>query len=124
MTITDEVQQAKELLRANGFIVLTAKSYYAAQERQRCAEVTAQSAIADRDGQRQWMERDIFPRLDHLSDRLTFVYGIARARGASVVELGGSVDLPADAPNCSGRETASPDLVHPAAMLTVVPADV
>lgn len=88
-TLAEQIADAKKLLVDNGHVVLRESSYRKAQERQRMAETRAFIADEQRDGQRKWMERDVFPRERYLADRLTFVYGVARAHGATAEELSG-----------------------------------
>lgn len=75
-------------LEAEGYVVLRAKSYRQAQERQRVAEALRWAAERDREGTRDWA-LDAFAEQRRLRDRLTFVYGVARAHGATVEELSG-----------------------------------
>lgn len=75
-------------LEADGFVVLRAKSYRQAQERQRVSEALRRSAWEQVESTRRWAET-AFAEQRRLSDRLTFVYGVARAHGATVDELRG-----------------------------------
>lgn len=84
----DDIREAKELLQAEGYVVLRAKSYYQAQERQRVAEALRAMAEEMRASQDRWMREDVFPEKRRLHERLTFVYGVARAHGATIEELG------------------------------------
>lgn len=84
-----DVQAAKELLEGSGFVVLREKSYRRAQERQRVAEAMRDYAEELREHQDRWLRADVLPRERELSDRLSFVYGVARAHGVSVEELSG-----------------------------------
>lgn len=76
---------------ADGNIVLKPASYYRLLERVRTAEALQAAAEEARANVYAWVDRDVVPRERDLSDRLTFVYGVARARGATVEELGGSI---------------------------------
>ena len=83
---TDEVRAARELLEANGYVVLRAKSYRQAQERQRVAQALLAAEKQCSEGTRQWAA-DAHREQRRLADRLTHVYGVARAHGATVDEL-------------------------------------
>jgi len=83
----DLVAAAKTLLKANGFVVLREKSYRQAQERQRVAEALREAADSDREAHYEWMRREVFPEERRLRDRCMFLYGAARAHGATVEEL-------------------------------------
>lgn len=83
--------EAKATLEAEGFVVLREKSYRAARERQRRAECQREWAERDAADSRHWA-RNCLAEERYLRDRLTFVYGVARAHGATVEELGGSVE--------------------------------
>jgi hypothetical protein len=81
-----EIRRAKTTLEATGHVVLKAKSHRAAQERQRIAEAYRAHAEDDAESSRQWA-RDCLAEERFLRERLTFVYGVARAHGATVEEL-------------------------------------
>jgi hypothetical protein len=86
-----EIDIAKQILTASGHVVLKASSYAKAQERQRIAEVMAADA---RDRERvsdKWWRETILPELFSYRDRVTFLYGAARAAGCTVEELSGDV---------------------------------
>ena len=87
------------MLEAAGYVILKARSYRQAQERQRVAEALRAYAQRHEADLRAWMERDVFPRERYMTDRCTFLYGVARAHGATVEELGGS--LATDRPETS-----------------------
>jgi hypothetical protein len=80
---------AKALLESSGYVVLREKSYRQAQERQRIAEAMREYAEELREGQDRWLRSEVLPRERFLADRLTFLYGVARAHGATVEELRG-----------------------------------
>lgn len=80
------VDNARRLLEASGFVVLREKSYRQAQERQRVAEALRASAEQEAGHARQWA-RDCLTEERRLRDRITHVYGIAQAHGATVEEL-------------------------------------
>jgi len=79
----------REALRQWGYVTLKAKSYRAAQERQRIAECMAEMAKEDAEHARSWAI-NCLDEERRLRDRLTFVYGVARAHGASIEDLSGS----------------------------------
>lgn len=103
MTANAEFAKAKELLEAAGFVVLREKSYRQAQERQRIAECRREGAEEARAAAMAWA-RDCLTEERRLRDRLTFVYGIAQAHGATTEELSGSpVEIPAVQINIESR---------------------
>lgn len=87
MTRQVSLDYFREQLEAAGYVVLKAKSYRQAQERQRIAEAMKDYAEERRADQDRWMREDVFPEERRLRERLTFVYGVARAKGATVEEL-------------------------------------
>lgn len=93
------IDQAKKLLQANDFVVLRARSHRQAQERQRVAEARVKFEEMEAEHARQWA-LECLARERHLADRCTFLYGAARAHGATIEELGGS--LHASCPHCGG----------------------
>lgn len=84
------VDDARALLESQGYVVLRAKSYRQAQERQRVAEAYQRAAEEDAENTRRWA-LDCLNQERKLRDRCTFLYGVARAHGATVEELGGSL---------------------------------
>ena len=82
------VEQAKALLESNGFVVLRAKSYRQAQERQRVAEALREYAEQEAEQTRRWA-LDCLGEERRLRDRCTFLYGAATRRGATADELAG-----------------------------------
>lgn len=72
-----------------GFTILRTKSYRAAQERQRVAEVMREMAEEDKRTQREWMERDVFPWERHLVNRLNHVAALAKGLGATAEDFVG-----------------------------------
>ena len=84
----EAVERAKATLKALGYVVLKETSYRRAQERQRVAEVMRAYAEERVEDNRQWAIKALDEQR-RLSDRLTFVYGVARAHGATVEELTG-----------------------------------
>ncbi|BBG01596.1 hypothetical protein C8E95_6816 [Pseudonocardia autotrophica] len=85
-----ELHDYKAVLREEGYTVLRTKSYLAAQERQRVAEALRVAEAEAAEHARAWA-RDCLAELHRLRDRLTFVYGVARAHGATVDELRGGM---------------------------------
>lgn len=85
---SDHIDDAKDTLRSAGYVVLKEKSYRQAQERQRRAECYQDAAEQARDSASAWA-RDCLTEERRLRDRLLFVYGVARAKGATVEELAG-----------------------------------
>lgn len=98
-------EAARALLEANGYVVLREKSYRQAQERQRVANVFREHAEEDAEHARAWA-RDCLTEERRLRDRLTFVYGVARAHGATVEDLRSPTDVLK-----SGGKTTEPEAV-------------
>lgn len=86
------LEDARALLEANGFVVLREKSYRQAQERQRVAEAYRAAEEQAAEHARAWA-RDCLTEERRLRDRLTFVYGVAQAHGATVEELRSPTDV-------------------------------
>lgn len=86
----NDIEQAKRALAEHGYVVLKGKSYRSAQERQRRAEAHRDWAKRERESALAWA-RDCLADERRLRDRCTFLYGVARAHGATVEELGGSL---------------------------------
>lgn len=72
-----------------GFTILRTKSYKAAQERQRIADVMRESAERDKREQREWIERDIFPWQRHLLNRVNHLGLLAQRLGATAEDMVG-----------------------------------
>jgi hypothetical protein len=85
----EDIAEAREVLEASGHVVLKAKSYRQAQERQRVAEALRDAAERYRESTDRWVRADIIPENHRLRERCTFLYGAARAHGASAEELRG-----------------------------------
>lgn len=81
-----ELQRALALVKSSGFVAVTAKSYRASQGRQRIAKCMELAERDRREGAEAWA-RDCCAEERRVRERLTFVYGVARAHGASVREL-------------------------------------
>lgn len=85
----EAIAVAKRILTDAGFVVLREKSYRQAQERQRIAQVRAECADSRCVHAEMWAENCLTEER-RLADRLTFVYGVAQAHGATTGELRGS----------------------------------
>lgn len=86
------LDDALALVKANGYVVLKEKSYRQAQERQRIAECLRAAEQDRREGAERWA-RDCCTEERRIRERLTFVYGVARAHGATVAVLSGGAGL-------------------------------
>ena len=80
---------ARASLEAAGYVVLKAKSYRAAQERQRLALAQAEWAERDEAENRAWLERDVFPWERHLVQRLQHIAALAGSLGATAEQMVG-----------------------------------
>lgn len=87
----EAIAVAKRILTDAGFVVLREKSYRQAQERQRIAECRVACEIEAAEVARSWA-RDCLTEERRLRDRLTFVYGVAQAHGATAEELSGDTE--------------------------------
>lgn len=76
------------------WVVMRPKSHRALLERVRRAENSVQWAEHGAESARAWA-RDCLQQERELRDRCTYLYGAARAYGATVEELGGSLQTPA-----------------------------
>lgn len=85
------LQKVKKKLAEEGYTVVKTKSYLAAQRRQRGADMQRQAAEEHAEAQKQWAYK-IHDEVRELRERITFVYGVARAHGATHEELSGSND--------------------------------
>jgi len=83
------IEEALETVRHEGYVVLKEKSYRQAQERQRIAEALKLAAEDRIESVEAWA-RGALAEERRIRDRLTFVYGVARAHGATIEELSGS----------------------------------
>lgn len=84
-----EIAAARALLEAAGYVVLKTPSYFRGQERIRVARAQQDAAVEARESARAWA-RDSLTEERRLRERLTFVYGVAMAHGATTAELAGS----------------------------------
>lgn len=82
-----DISVAKQTLADAGYVVLKAKSYRQAQERQRIAHIMQECAETRAAEQDLWWRAEILPELFQYRDRCTFLYGQARAAGCTVEEL-------------------------------------
>ena len=82
------VEAALEVVRAAGYVAVKEKSYRQAQERQRLAQCAADWERNRRESAEKWA-LDCCNEERRIRDRLTFVYGVAQAHGATVEELRG-----------------------------------
>lgn len=85
--VADAVEEARKVLQQAGYVVLREGSYRRAQERQRVAEALCEYADERRESYERWVRDELGPEIRRLRERLTFVYGVARAHGATVEEL-------------------------------------
>jgi hypothetical protein len=83
------IDAAKALLKLNDYVVLKAKSYRQAQQRQAIAQAEAQWEREERESTERWAQTTLHNEIRDLMARCTFLYGVARARGASAEELQG-----------------------------------
>lgn len=92
MAEQESVTRALTIVREAGYVALKEKSYHQAQERQRVAEARRRFAEEQMERQQRWVESE---HAEHrrILDRLTFVYGVARAHGATEQELAGETGL-------------------------------
>jgi hypothetical protein len=78
--------RAKAMLESRGYVVLREKSYRQAQERQRVAEALRKLEEEHNVHTREWAHR-AFDEMRRLSDRCTYLYGLAARHGATESEL-------------------------------------
>lgn len=83
----DQIAWAKTVLKAAGYVVHKDKSWRQLLERVRVAEALRHMAEEDNASTDRWVRQDLHPEIRRLRDRCTFLYGEARARGATVEEL-------------------------------------
>jgi len=86
--MTGDLPAMRAFLEENGYVVLKEKSYRQAQERQRIAEALRVYADERRESTERWAQ-SVCVEERRLWDRITFIYGVARANGATVEELAG-----------------------------------
>lgn len=83
---TGELTAAMDIVHAAGFVTVRTRSYYQAQERQRTAKTRATCEAEARARTELWAQQ-AFKEQARLADRLTYVYGAARAAGLSIEDL-------------------------------------
>lgn len=83
-----DLDEMKDRLEAQGYVVLKRESYRRQLEKRRIAEALLGCEREHNEGTRRWGVR-AYDEQRRLADRLTFVYGVARAHGATVEELSG-----------------------------------
>lgn len=83
-----ELEIALQIVKDAGYVAIKAKSYRQAQERQRVAEALRGMAEENRESTFRWA-LTVCDEERRLRDRLVFVYGVARAHGATVEDLSG-----------------------------------
>jgi hypothetical protein len=88
MTTTATIEAAKATLVAAGFVVLREKSYRQAQTRQAIAQREVLAAERAADHAQTW-GRDCLARERRLSERCTYLYGLAASLGATEAQLAG-----------------------------------
>jgi hypothetical protein len=89
LTLEDPIGAAKVYLAANGYVVHKAKSWRQLIERVRVAEALRHSAEEYRESTQRWAQTSLHNDIRDLLARCTFLYGMARAKGATVEELRG-----------------------------------
>lgn len=80
--------QAKQMLEANGYVVVKQKSYVALLTRLAVARAEARFERRERASQREWAE-EMARESTRLRDRISFLYRTAMAFGASIDDLRG-----------------------------------
>jgi len=80
------LEEALALVKANGYVVLKEKSYRQAQERHRVAQALLETEKRFAESTRNWA-RDCLYNERRITERLTFVWGVAKAHGATDDEL-------------------------------------
>lgn len=88
MPTRQDLEEARLLLKAHGYVTVKEGSYAAAQTRLAVAKHRAECESEAAAHARDWA-RDCLRESRRLMDRLTFVYGVARAFGASHDDLRG-----------------------------------
>lgn len=101
LNVSQAIDKAKAFLTHHGYVVLKEKSYRLAQERQRVAEVYRKCAEEDAQRARTWAQTELHNDIRDLYARCTYLYGVARAKGASAEELSGGwtptgINIPAE----------------------------
>lgn len=89
------LEEALKVVHEAGYVTLKEKSYRQAQERQRIAEALRVAAVEAQKRAEAW-GRELCEEERRLRDRLTYVYGVARAHGATREELAGATEFGRD----------------------------
>lgn len=111
------IQRAKDTLTHKGYVVHKDKSWRNLLERVRVAEIYRQCAEEDAQRARHWAQTELHNDIRDLMARCTFLYGVARARGATVDELAGGwqvvgTNLPTETAStvaCQAESVNGPD---------------
>jgi hypothetical protein len=82
------VIEALQVVHGDGWKTVREKSYYQAQERQRVAEALRKLEQEHNEHTRAWANR-AFDETRRLSDRCTYLYGLAASLGATPEQLRG-----------------------------------
>jgi hypothetical protein len=83
------IESAKAALKAAGYVVHKEKSWRQLLERVRVAECLRKAAEEYRESTQRWAETTLHNEIRDLQARCTFLYGMARAKGATINELAG-----------------------------------
>lgn len=83
------VIEALRVVHGDGWKTMREKSYYQAQERQRVAEALRKLEQEHNEHTRAWANR-AFDEVRRLSDRCTYLYGLAASLGATEEQLLGA----------------------------------
>lgn len=86
-----EEARAKALLESHGYTVIKTKSYQRSLEMRRRAEALLACQEEHNEHTRHWAGL-AFDEQRRLSDRLNYVYGVARAHGLTHEELAGGTE--------------------------------
>lgn len=86
------VKDARLLLERNGYVVVKSATYRNTQEQRRAAEWRCEAKELDAEHARTWA-LDCLTSERRTVDRLLYVYGVARAHGATVEELSGTQEF-------------------------------
>lgn len=90
-TMWPELEGAKAVLAAYGYVAITARSHRDAQRRHAIARHEAQWCREELARTQRWAEQDLGAEIRTLRDRVTFLYGAAIAAGATRDELAGKL---------------------------------
>ena len=86
-----EVITAKHLLERNGYTVIKTKSWQNTLREFAIARSELEWERKEADRTRRWAQQELCGRINQLSNRVTHLYGLARARGATAAELQGRI---------------------------------